>query len=434
MNTHTHPLTTTWEGSTSSVRLVATVLADNKTGIEQNSSPWAVIETWLGSNPAPLGTWGRLQDLGIAQHGIGGISTHPERMFSVLLVYPSSLDAFTALQQVERTHQDFPAALAAALYATSLCRDPNSAPALLAHFVALLTKESPTSGFSRYQRREIEAQAKQYLEALLSGSSFDLPTGAFDRAWCVMTAARLLWEERIVKAFAPQLSGWWEDMPFTESQLALQACTQLAQMYRTVTRLQAVSVQNVDLRFPTTTDQFEWVQYAELFRYPISPSGLRFLSHRYYPVTLSDGQGLSHTPIPSHQWGDRWLQEASTGTYHPTGEFVVPLQPVSPLLRWGITELRIWVDAHTDGMWVSLVSEPGTTVFWWDTQAPFNPFLIPYALTPLLDLTLAALWRDLRTKGEAIIKPRSVFVGKVTKPEFHVAFTPPCWEHTGGEP
>lgn len=111
------------------------------------------------------------------------------------------------------------------------------------------------------------------------------------------------------------------------------------------------------------------------------------------PLTIADrylAQGIVHS----------LLTEAETGAvYVPAGKFEVVLPPEYPLARYGVTALRVW--AEPDGLWVGLVGRRIGPCFRWTPTGKRMVGLVirEENLRQMVDVTLAALWHDLRVPG-----------------------------------
>jgi hypothetical protein len=112
------------------------------------------------------------------------------------------------------------------------------------------------------------------------------------------------------------------------------------------------------------------------------------------------------------------LREAEEeAAYVPSGEFVVRLPENYLLHEWGVAGLRVY--ARPDYLWVMALDEDGKpdTSFRWEPadmaelenkDPPPYRWLIAEEAAPLVDVTMAALWRDLRCAGsDAIPLPSS---------------------------
>ncbi len=71
-----------------------------------------------------------------------------------------------------------------------------------------------------------------------------------------------------------------------------------------------------------------------------------------------------------------------------------------PLRAWDADILRVW--AEPAGLWVAVANDRGRPIasFGWRPGEPLAPWVVMEGLRPLVDATLAALWRDLRVAGE----------------------------------
>jgi hypothetical protein len=95
---------------------------------------------------------------------------------------------------------------------------------------------------------------------------------------------------------------------------------------------------------------------------------------------------------------------AQHGMCDPSGSFRVDIPDRTPLKRWDVSSLRVWILPRT-GFWIALErgEKPGVSLQW--TVKP--PHLRRWVLTddsiPAVHLTMSALWRDLTIGGREVI-------------------------------
>lgn len=102
------------------------------------------------------------------------------------------------------------------------------------------------------------------------------------------------------------------------------------------------------------------------------------------------------------------LREAvERAAYAPYGGFYLTLPADYPLHTYDIDAWRVW--AEPTGLWFLPVSKGKIGAGYWWTPTMYQQTLVAgqtTRLTGLLEVTAAALWRDLSVAGEKVIRPR----------------------------
>ncbi len=99
------------------------------------------------------------------------------------------------------------------------------------------------------------------------------------------------------------------------------------------------------------------------------------------------------------------LEEAALKwTCDPFGSFRVDVPVRTPLARWGVTSLRVWIVPH-EGLWVGLEKndEPGASLQWTVRAPHLRRWVLEDKAVPAMHLTLSALWRDLKVGGREVL-------------------------------
>jgi hypothetical protein len=113
-----------------------------------------------------------------------------------------------------------------------------------------------------------------------------------------------------------------------------------------------------------------------------------------------------------------WLLQEANQNWNcdPRGSFRVDIPDRTPLKRWDVSSLRVWILPRT-GLWIALERDekPGVS-FQWTVKPPhLRRWAINEDVIPDFHLTMSALWRDLTIGGREVILPETrtgVFKGK----------------------
>lgn len=92
--------------------------------------------------------------------------------------------------------------------------------------------------------------------------------------------------------------------------------------------------------------------------------------------------------------------------YQPSGDFMLTLPDGFPLRAWGVQSLR--VSASPAGLWCAVVTDEGKTGanFEWRPDLKLRPWVVTFEAMPVVNVTMAALWRDLCIAGEQAVPPQ----------------------------
>ena len=256
----------------------------------------------------------------------------------------------------------------------------------------------------KLKRKELKQHVDNAIHTLLNHEKeFVVPVNNIDLARFWLLLARELWRPWVRTRLAEGLD--LDKMDWILS---------LAFFHRIAQKITSVQVSNgVKLRIPETPESMSlslWAQVLEFEKSKIPNAALRYLVKNN---TLSEG-GLFQAPSSDLDddlaWGlsQALLRDATeNGVYVPTGGFTVELPSEYPLQQWGIASLRIW--AETRALFVTLINTKGGQEgsFGWRPGERLSSlsWIIPSNAITLVEVTLAALWRDLRVAGETILPP-----------------------------
>ncbi len=317
------------------------------------------------------------------------------------------LDALYAIEKHEAaTGSSLPPAVAgAALAAATARRFPTLAPMVVAQACGMQPCDEPT----RWNRKHIEGLVDSFIRSLVESGDLDvlIPGSSVDRARFWLAAAQRLWnpaeQQRIARA-AP-------------SQKARLTSGAIAAAWLKLRAVERVEVSSVKLRVTEEAAPDAWAQTVEWQRSGVTPEALRYLTNNDMPVSdlttinrvfLPDqSPPTNEDPSLCHGLASALLREADDeGVYVPGGAFVLALPDDYPLRAWGVSALRVW--AQYDGLWLAVVTDDGQTgaSFGWRPGQPIARWVVAEPAAPLLETTLAALWRDLCVAGEESVPER----------------------------
>ena len=160
-----------------------------------------------------------------------------------------------------------------------------------------------------------------------------------------------------------------------------------------------------------------WPQVMEWEGGQIGRSALKYLTgyKRDYPFDGMLGRLLGNTgkyqeekrmdPVMAAHESRGLLEETALHwTCDPYGSFRVDIPDRTPLRRWDVTSLRVWIIPR-EGLWVALEKDekPGVSFRWTAAPPHIQRWVLQEEAIPAIHLTLSALWRDLKIGGREVI-------------------------------
>jgi hypothetical protein len=121
---------------------------------------------------------------------------------------------------------------------------------------------------------------------------------------------------------------------------------------------------------------------------------------------LESGERELISPIVAASESRSMLEEAALRwVCDPLGSFRVDLPGRTPLTRWGVTSLRVWI-VPREGLWVALEKDeqPGASLEWRVKPPYLRRWVVDEKAIPAIHLTLSALWRDLKIGGREVMQ------------------------------
>jgi len=160
-----------------------------------------------------------------------------------------------------------------------------------------------------------------------------------------------------------------------------------------------------------------WPQVMEWEGGQIGRSALKYLTgyKRDYPFDGMLGRLLGSAgkyqeekrmdPVMAAHESRGLLEETALHwTCDPYGSFRVDIPDRTPLRRWDVTSLRVWIIPR-EGLWVALEKDekPGVSFRWTAAPPHLQRWVIQESAIPAIHFTLRALWRDLKIGGREVI-------------------------------
>jgi hypothetical protein len=316
----------------------------------------------------------------------------------IRFLYPRDTSPLEAMYEIEQHEGEMPPAIvAAALTAARAKNLPTLAPSILAR----VSDMAPPDRYTRLNRRELEQLVDRYIDASLNNDpDIYIPPGSTDRCRFWLLAAACFWRSNIRREFAQR--------PSPRPEVGLIASS-LAAAHLDLSDNPSVQVAGVNVRVSEKARPGAWPQVIEWDR-GITSEALRYLTNGAMPEGKEtvDQVILADAKPPTNEDADlcagiasAMIREAEdNGVYVPNGGFTLALPPDFPLRKWGVGGLRVWADATE--MWVSVIDDEGQVgaSFLYRPGKPLSTWTVSAQAAPLLTVTLAALWRDLRVAGE----------------------------------
>jgi len=340
--------------------------------------------------------------------GMRGVVGHSERgdLAARFLYRPpgTPVDALRAIEDIEPAIP--PELIGAALAAAQSEYYPTvAAPQLMAEIAASLPARSAT----RYTGGQIAAVVRQYVADLASGRVRDWPDAAWSAVdWCrfLSRLSGELWQPATRRLMIPAFLEK-EDWPLY---IAL-----LAAIWLLLRERPTVQVAGIALPVERGAQITAWPQVLLWDQGEITPAALRFLTGGSLREAMPSTDQQPHERENPYV-ADRvlaaglvtgLLREADEqAVYVPGGAFILSLPDDYPLRSWGVEDLSVW--AEPDRMWVG-VRDAGRRMsvsFLWRPGGSLPESAVQPECEPLLLVTLAALWRDLRVAGERAVPAR----------------------------
>lgn len=319
--------------------------------------------------------------------------------FTWIFYHPKTMSSLEALRILERDHpaEMYPALATVCYYADHATSRSAIFNGLMGRYVSKMNAQGPEGVLSTDQLR---AYAQDYLDASLdaAGSNLLVPRGAVNQAVFLFELGRLMWHPATLARIVT-VAQWGTWLVFGSFAIAYGQCR--PQKWGTV-----------DCKSDSLPD---WLQFVDLCNNAPTASELAFLSggrllSGVFEANYGPEFGLqdiaSYTPAENEMMygvANELLRHASEACrFQPVGSFVVELPEGFPLERFGVMSITVCCRDHS--MWVGLRHKHGVQVFEWSPALRdelVRPFSIPRDVMFIVDLTMAALWHDLRVAGEA---------------------------------
>jgi len=321
-----------------------------------------------------------------------------------------------ALKAIEAAEPDLPPAIIAAVITACRLKDrmtdetstKNVSDAVRS--IADVASLRPP-GYSDYSRKDINRFAEQFLDTVASGGSITdapMPEGAVDLGRFLIEVSRRLWRTEVRSML---IAG--NETPVGASPLSIIA---ISGAY--LNHSQHVEVAGINLYLEQAAYWHAWRQVMAWEHGRISQEALTFLTAGRFPTGVAGLNRIapgdqdpprSYDPDVARGITTALLREArEEASYVPSGQFVVHLPDGYPIREWGLSAMRVW--ARPDHLWVMMIdtdNKPCGSFRWAPSEACAkgpredlpSRWVMSDEAAPLVDLTMAALWRDLRCAG-----------------------------------
>lgn len=316
--------------------------------------------------------------------------------FALRLLCAKGQSASDAMIAVDQQEGGLPPAIAAAVYAASeAAADEHLAAVAVVAMAWAVTKDKNTAP------SQLTAAGRQQAATtfLRNGS---LPRSALDRAAVIAIASKNLW-----RSGASQIKFNTADHAIMLGRLA-------GMRFGLRPELSVLNVGDTQIVAPRSHEAIlAWPQYLEWDAGRIPAPALRYLHNGRWPAGQPTLDRRADQPTSSLAVIQRnqaqpvvaaLLADAErNAVYAVTGAFTLELPNDYPLRSWSISALRVYADAN--GLWIATIDTDGSVgvSFQWQPHRPIRPFCVDPRAEPLLQITLAALWRDLQVAGDAAI-------------------------------
>jgi hypothetical protein len=300
----------------------------------------------------------------------------------------------------------FAAILAAAQGLSEGTKRAVSAPAFFAH----IAEERGESEGTHWNETDIVKKVGCFIDELVTGRRLSKPTaGPLDSARFWLKVGEILWEPGV----RARLSGLYFDETIRHILIMLSGA------WMDLKPEGWVKVAGISFCLRRASKRWAWQQVLEWEAGGIKRSALKYLTAyqtRYsFEAMMSELMG-HHAGCQKENGIDvikaakesRWLLEetALNWTCDPRGSFRVDIPDRTPLKRWGVSSLRVWILPRS-GLWIALERDekPGVSFQWTEKPPHLRRWVIQEEAIPNIHLTVSALWRDLKVGGREVILP-----------------------------
>ncbi len=342
-----------------------------------------------------------------------GISLNPPPLLVITLNMAKGVRPENLILELAALHEDFPPDLAAILYAASLI--PKGANSEVPTVIASINRAWPVAWTSApLPKKRIERLVDQVITRIRSEKRLNvdisMPAGPIDRVRWLMHLSRLLWRPAVIRDVAHM-------SPDRENEERARALGLIALLAPMMTSMKVRLSSGADLSLSSPSfPSWAWPQVLEFERGAISASTLNFLTQNRLPwgkATVNKEIPLSRLSSTSahlvRATVQSLLEEANKGPFLPSGNFTVFLPRDYPLREWGVSALRISAFPEPESLWVAVLDQEGhpSVCFQWRPDGHISRWVVSEPAVPIVELTLAALWHDLRVARERAFPERS---------------------------
>jgi len=273
-------------------------------------------------------------------------------------------------------------------------------------FFAQLAEEREQGQGETWGASTLVAKVRECIDDVVTGSGLCRPAaGPLDSAKFWLMLGEQLWDPIVRQHLAPVHLG-----ETTRRLLII-----LAGSWMDLKAEGWVSVRGTGFRLRGSSRRLAWPQVMEWEAGEVGRSALKYLTG-YHTDYACDGilTGLLGIDRDKADSIPAWVaasesralleEVALNWTCDPSGSFRVDLPERTPLTRWGVTSLRVWI-VPRQGLWVALEKDerPGASLRWTVGRPHLHRWMLHEGAIPAMHLTLSALWRDLKIGGREVI-------------------------------
>lgn len=366
---------------------------------------------------APQTWWTRIEKYRTPRGtAVGLMGVNREQALSIRFLRPARQRSYVdAMRRIAEVDPIPPAVAGGILTACAGLRYRENLSGLAPGIVAHMCSLQPSGPETEYNNSEIEGLADKAASSLAAVTNateeepdITMPTGSVDRARFWLAVSRRMWSADILRRI-----GREGDIPDLRFVFVLGEITAVhALLLPSDASISLGKRVEVNLPDDELIRSAAWPQVIELAAGDVSSHALFWLSDGSLPPGESTIDAAYETeeeipPIPDADMAAalarQFLQEAKReGVYAPAGAFVVDVPNDLHLAAWGVRQLKIWCEP--DCLWCGTVDENGeiSCIFQWSPGSELRSWIPHEWVKPALEVTLAALWRDLRVGGEKV--------------------------------
>jgi hypothetical protein len=277
-------------------------------------------------------------------------------------------------------------------------------------FFAQMASEGEASEGTNWSNEDLEREVGSFFDELVIRKRLYRPiAGSFDGARFWLRIGEALWDPTV----RSRLAGLYLDETIRRILIMLSGA------WMELRPEGWVKVAGTSFRLQGPSKRWAWQQVLEWEAGGINRNILKYLTAYRTDYAFGDllRKMMSNKAEPHKETNINvkravkesmlLLEEAALNwDCDPSGSFRVDIPDRTPLKRWEVSSLRVWILPRI-GLWIALERDekPGVSFQWMVKSPHLRRWVIQDNAIPDIHLTMSALWRDLKIGGREVILP-----------------------------